>query len=96
MNPLTVLSLIIDGSFISNFSIIIENSTVLTITNAILTDSFINTVIVSLGNVLNPSPAMTTGTFTVLIGSDYSSIGGSSNSIMTLSADTFINCGISF
>lgn len=53
-------------------------------------------MIVSLGNVLNPSPAMTTGTFTVSIGNDYSSIGGSSNSIMTLSADTFINCGISF
>jgi len=50
------------------------NESTLIIKDSIKRDLFINSVIVTLLNVLNPSPALTTGTFTVKIGDDFSSL----------------------
>ena len=77
--------MIIDGNTITNYSFVIANSTTLTITGSIQNNSYINSVIITILNVLNPSPALTTGTFVVKIGNDYSSASGNSNSIITLS-----------
>jgi hypothetical protein len=66
------------------------------ISNAILTDTFISNIFLQLSNILNPSPAITTQTFKAWIGSDFTSPGGSSNSIITLTADEFKACGVTF
>jgi hypothetical protein len=51
---------------------------------------------IGLSNVMNPSPAITTTTFMAKIGLDTSSIGASSNSVVTLLPDVFSSSKISF
>lgn len=67
----------------------------MTISGAILSDSAISSVNLELSNVLNPSPALTTGTFVVQIGNDLSA-NQSGSAVITLEEDSFTNCVVSF
>ena len=64
----------------------------ITISGAIPNDAFIDTVEVTLGNIVNPVPAVVTGSFQGTIGLDNSFPGGN----VQLTASTFDNCAVTF
>ena len=65
------------------------------ISGAITTDSAIANLEVELSNVLNPSPALRTGTFVVQVGQDFSA-NETGSATITLEKDAFLTCGIEF
>lgn len=68
----------------------------LTIPNAFSVDSFPASVVVTVNNVLNPSPALTTDEFSATVGNDYSVNGLSNLGSVTLTSAKFLGCSITF
>lgn len=82
-------SLTINDQIIENAKLSVVNSVTVIIENAILQDLAISYVTLGIGNVMNPTPAITTTTFMAKIGVDTTSIKASSNSVVTLLPDLF-------
>ena len=88
-----VADLLINDASITGFNFTV-NSTSITISNAVLSSAAIANVTITVNNILNPYPAITTNPFIVAIGSDISA--NSSSSAITLTAGSFSACSLSF
>lgn len=89
----TVSTLLIDDAPVTGFSFTVTTNAI-TITNAILTNSAIANVTITVDEVLNPYPAITTNPFIINIGADISA--SSDSSAVTLTPGTFTACSVTF
>jgi hypothetical protein len=96
-NPITLLNIYVDYVDVTiNATLVIVDNKTLVIKGAISSASYISSVTFTISNIMNPSPAKTSDTFVVTIGNDKSSLGGSANSVISLSTDVFKSCQANF
>lgn len=88
-----VSSLLINDASISSFTFNVSSNNI-TITNVIGNNSAIANVTITVDNILNPYPAITTNPFIIVIGNDVSA--SSTSSSITLTPGTFVACSVSF
>lgn len=86
---------IIDGAMVYGYGVGIDTlGGVVTVSGAILTGMFIETVVVAVSNVINPFPAIVTGPFLATIGNDVSAI--DSSAAATLSPASLAALAVTF
>lgn len=89
-------AVVIDGVEAATAVMVRSDSRTLVIKGGIPSSLAVNMILITISNVLNPTPALTTSPFTVRVGNDFSSPAGDSNSIITLVPDQFTSCGLTF
>ena len=88
-----VSSLLINDASIPSFTFNVSSNNI-TIANGIGNNSAIANVTITVDNILNPYPAITTSPFIIAIGTDVSA--SSTSSSITLTPGTFVACSVSF
>jgi hypothetical protein len=88
-----VTSFSVNGNPVPSFTMSITSNNI-TITSTVLSNLALANASVTIANITNPYPAITTNPFVIVIGADQSD--NSTSSSVTLTADNFISCSIGF